>query len=105
MKKIALLLVLSALVLTSCGGALSERERFVAASVDIGCQLLEDPTMHDDMTAVLELTYSAFLEYGFDVEDEAYMTTLSETYQYDENITQDIQKGLIDQCSDLLLPS
>ena len=95
MKKIALLLVALlgvSLVLTACGA--SERDRFVNASVDVGCAIFDEPDLFSDRVALETKTLEVFAGYGFDVTDEVALDSLSEKYQYEEDVIKDVQDGI-----------
>lgn len=75
---------------------MSEKDRFVAASVDLACQIVENPEMQNDLEGALALSMDVFAEYGFDVNDEVAMQSLSDSYQFDEEVIEAVQQGVMD---------
>lgn len=103
MKKIAVLsvcILMLSFALTACGGG-SEKDRFVAASIDVGCAIFDNPDFFSDMAAMEEKTMEIFGKYGFDVSDEAAMTVIAEKYQYEEDVIKAVQEGITECAGDL----
>lgn len=99
MKKILIAMVGLSLLLTACGGG-STRDRFVQASIEVGCAMFEDPDSFGDFEALEEKTREVFAEYGLDIDDPE-VEALSEEYQNDEDVLKEVQAGITDCAGDL----
>jgi len=96
MKKILISVIGLSLVLgllVSCGGG-SEKDRFVSASIEVGCAMFEDPEFFNDMTLVEQKTQDVFADYGFDINDDVAMEALANAYQNDEEVIKAVQEGI-----------
>lgn len=94
---IGLSLILGLLV--GCGQG-SEKDRFIAASIEVGCAMFEDPAFFEDFTLMESKTTEVFADYGFDTDDEAAMMEL-EKYQEDEEVVKAVQEGITECAGDL----
>jgi len=104
MKKLLISLVGLSLVLgvfAGCGMG-SEKDRFISASVEVGCAIFDNPDLFADATAVDSKAIEVFSEYGFDATDEEAMLVLTEKYQNDEEILKAVQEGITDCAGDAL---
>lgn len=99
MKKlisISILLLTLCLLFIGCGSQKTEKERFSAATVEATCLVFQsknifDPTLE---TAAKKI----YKNYGFNADDDAYMTTLTKKYENDEDIQKAIT-GALEQCA------
>ena len=82
-----------------CGQG-SEKDRFVAASVEVGCAMYEDPAFFEDFSLVEQKTIEIFEEYGFDATSEEEMLAL-EIYQEDEEVIKAVQEGITGCAGDI----
>lgn len=94
MKKILITFICASLFLSACGGFGSEKDRFVEASIAVGCAMFENPDDFADFTAVEEKTRTVFADAGFDVDDEMAMQELVDAYQYEEDVEKAVQDGI-----------
>ena len=97
MKKILIALVAVALLVPACGGG-SEKDRFIDASIELGCKLVQDPELYQggDIEKALQVTQEIFASHGFDTEEE--LIAISNIYESDEDVLAAIQEGTI-ECS------
>lgn len=95
MKKILVvsLMAVVLLTLTACGKG-SEKDRFVNASVEVGCAMFQDENFFKDFAKVESKTKEIFTKYDFNVENEDEMKVVSEKYQQDEEVLQRVQEGI-----------
>ena len=102
MKKLLTTLLLSSLVLVGCAGAgddASEKDRFIAANVEVACMVFQA----EDLTADLEQeTKDIFSSHGFDVDDEAAMEEIATTYATDPDVEAAIMEALEECAGDLM---
>lgn len=96
MKKFLSISLLTLLVftLTACGSK-SEKDRFVNASVEVGCAMFQDENFFQDFAKVEEKTKDVFAKYGFDVENEEQMSVVSQKFQQDEDVLKRVQEGIM----------
>jgi len=105
MKKIAGLsigLVTASLLFTACGGASGEQDRFVQASVELGCLMFENPDAFNDFSALKTKSEEIFVKHGFDTKDTAAMEAIAEKFQADEDVIKAIQEGMTKCAGDAL---
>jgi len=110
MKKLLSHVLLISLLLTSCSSSrvtvASEKDRFVDASIEVGCAMFEDPAFFEDFSLVEQKTIEVFEQYGFDATNEEEMMAL-EIYQEDVGVIKAVQEGLTecagDKFGDLML--
>lgn len=103
MKKVLISVIGLSLVFgmfTACGGG-SEKDRFVSASVEVGCAMFEDPQFFNDMTLVEQKTREIFAKKGFDIDDDVAMEELANKYQYDEDVIKQVQEGITTCAGDI----
>lgn len=95
MKKILTvsLMTIVLLTLTACGKG-SEKDRFINASVEVGCAMFQDENFFNDFSKVEEKTKEIFTKYDFDVENEEEMSVVSEKYQEDAEVLKGVQDGI-----------
>lgn len=102
MKKLIVGAVLSTLLLTACGsGADSrpEKDRFIDASVELACMLFNSADLGD--ASLEDKTKEVFAKYGFDVEDDAAMQKVAETYAEDPDVQTALESALKECAGDL----
>lgn len=99
MKKLLCSLVLISLVLTACGSAKSEKERFIDATVKVTCMVFESGDLLDP--ALEQKTKDIFTDFGFDVEDEEGMTEIAAKYQNDADVQKAVEEALKECAGDL----
>jgi len=98
MKKILIvsLMAILLLTLTACGKG-GEKDRFVNATVEVGCAMFQDENFFKDLSNGNEKTKEIFAKYDFNIEgDEAMnkMSALSLEYQKDPEVVQKIKDGI-----------
>ena len=102
MKKLLTTLILSSLVLVGCAGTgdeASEKDRFIAANVEVACMVFQA----EDLSADLEQqTKDIFAAQGFDVEDEEAMEAIAEKYAADPDVEAAIMAAL-EECAGELM--
>jgi len=98
MKQFSLLLplLIAGLILQGCGPK-TEEDRFIAASVEITCEVIKDPSISLDPTRNKELSQEIFKDYDFPVEDNESMLGLLDKYEQNteiqEKINELVEKG------------
>jgi len=92
MKKI-LVLALIPILLSGCMPS-GEKDRFVSASVELGCSLFSNPEAYQDPSKFEEEMKSVFEKYGFDVNDEAAMELVGNKYSEDEAVKKAVEDGM-----------
>lgn len=99
MKKIIALLVLAPLLFVSCGGTCTgEKDCFVKATAEAACKIFGDPDSFSNPDQFETEAKAIFAKYGFDVEDEEAMNTLSAKYENDEDVMAELGGAMAD-CS------
>jgi len=95
MKKIIITLIAVALILPACG-AETEKERFIDASVELGCVLVQDPELFQggDIEKALRTTQEIFAKHGFDTEEE--LMEIANIYEHDEDVVAAIREGAVE---------
>jgi len=95
MKKILIvsLMAILLLTLTACGKG-SEKDRFINASVEVGCAMFKDENFFNDFSKVEAKTKEIFTKYDFNVDDEKAMSVISEKYQEDPEVLAGVQDGI-----------
>ena len=104
MKRILISLIGLSLVLgvlAGCGMG-SEKDRFINASIEVGCAIFENPDLFADAAAVDTKAIEVFSDYGFDATDEDAMMLLTEKYQNDEEVLKVVQEGITECAGDVL---
>lgn len=92
MRKI-FVIALVPLLLIGCGPT-SEKDRFAAASVEIGCTLFSNPEAYQDPVKFEEEMKVVFEKYGFDVSDEAAMEIIGNKYAEDLDVKKALEDGM-----------
>lgn len=99
MKKTLILsmLIISALVLQGCGPK-TEEDRYVAASVEITCEVIKDPSLSLDLNKSKELSNQIFEDYDFPIEDNETMLGILDKYEQDTSIQTKIKDLVEKEC-------
>jgi hypothetical protein len=100
MKKLFIILSVSALLLSACntaGG--SEKERFISATVEVTCMIFESGDLLDP--ALEDRTKAVFEEHGFDVEDSEGMLAIASKYESDEEVQKAVEEALMECAGEL----
>ncbi len=93
MKKLLVILTMSAVLLVGClGGVKDEKQAFIDATVEATCMVFEsdnifDPTLEDKAKEI-------YKEHGFDADDDAAMEELTKKYENDEEVQAAITEAL-----------
>lgn len=97
MKKLYLILplLIAGMVLQGCGPK-TEEDRFIAASVEITCEVIKDPSISLDPTKNKELSQEIFEDYDFPIEDNEAMLGLLDKYEQNTQIQEKIN-GLVEK--------
>ncbi|MBI4232757.1 hypothetical protein HY605_06010 [Candidatus Peregrinibacteria bacterium] len=102
MKKLIISVVASSLLLTACGSSTDsrpEKDRFIDASVELACMLFNSEDLGD--ASLEDKTKEVFAKYGFDVEDDAAMQKVAETYAEDPDVQKALEEALKECAGDL----
>jgi len=94
MKKIVVSLVAISLFLVGCGGEKSEKDRYIDASVEMACNIVQNNELLKDTEAALNKAMEIFENNGFAVEDLTAMQILSEKYNGDVAVSEAVKAGV-----------
>lgn len=87
-------MILSLLLSAMACGAGSEKDKFINASIEIGCAMFKDPEFFKDFSKIEAKTKEIFAKYGFNTDDATAMQALADKYQNDESVKQALQDGI-----------
>lgn len=99
MKKSLIILSCLALSLSACGKPKDEKDSYIQATVEAMCLVFKadnvfDPNLENETKKIYE-------EYGFNVEDETEMDSISAKYENDKEVQDEIMAGLQECGGDL----
>jgi len=95
MKKILIVSLMAILLLTltaCCKG--SEKDRFINATIEVGCTMFQDENFFSDLSQGEERTRAIFAKYDFDANNDEEMAVVSGKYQQDTEVKQRVQDGI-----------
>lgn len=101
MKKLLAILAVCSVFLVGClGGVQDEKQAFIDATVEATCLVFQAENIFDP--ALEEQAKEIYRKHGFDADDEAAMTILTETYQDDADVQAAITQALEECAGDLM---
>lgn len=98
MKSLVKLIVFSVIlsmalaVLSGCNLFKGEKQKFVDATIEATCYIFQQDNIMDP--TVEQAAKDIYKKYGFNTDDDAAMTALSEKYAQDTTVTEDIMAGI-----------